>query len=126
MRSGWAKQRVAYQIKAMLEHAEISIDEIENIKESVMLTKSNKKIKQLNRVKTFLTHNWENEALPNDLVRLSDSICYLLKQLQTDISTLQTFLDKESECGRGTKTLNLSPYLIILQTIINQNPQKIK
>ena len=121
----WAKQRVAYQIKAMLEHAEISMDEIENIKESVMLTKSNKKIKQLNRVKTFLTHNWENEALPNDLVRLSDSICDLLKQLQTNISTLQTFLDKESDCGRGTKTLNLSPFLIILQTIINQNPQKI-
>ncbi len=121
----WAKQRIAYQIKAMLEHAEISIHEIEKIKESTMLAKMNKKIKELNTIKAFLTKNWDESALPKDLIRLSDSISILLKHLKIAPTELQKYLDIESGEGRGTKTVNLSPYFIIIQTIINQQSQKI-
>lgn len=121
----WAKRRVAYQIKAMLEHAEISIYEIEKIKESDMLAKLNKNIKQLNQIKEFLIKNWQQDTLPNDLVRLSESVHFLLKQLDVTLDELQVFLDAEFKEGRGTQTTNLSPYFIIVQTIINRNPQKV-
>ena len=122
----WAKRRIAYQIKAMLEHAEISIHEIEKIKESDMLEKMNKTIKELNETKTFLTKNWNADTLPVDLTRISESISGLLKQLKVSIAELQGILDEESNVGRGINTSNLSPYFIVIQTIINQNPQKIK
>ena len=50
----WRMQRIAYQIKAMLEHAEVSIHEIERIKESEILPKENKHIQNLNKIKEFL------------------------------------------------------------------------
>ena len=121
----WAKQRIAYQIKAMLEHAEISMDMIENIKESTMLAKSDKRTNRLDEVKKLITDHWEPEALPADLIRLSGSVYFLLDQLKINSQRLGEFLDKESHCGRGTKTLNLSPYFIIIQTIINQDPHKL-
>ena len=121
----WAKQRIAYQIKAVLEQAEISIDMIENIKQSAILSKSDKKTICLNKVKKFMTDNWESEALPKDLIRLADNVNSLLAELGITVTKLQKFLDEESQCGRGTKTLNLSPYFTIIQTIINQEPQKI-
>ncbi len=122
----WAKQRVAYQIKAMLEHAEISIHQIEKIKESVLLAKMTKKIKQLNQVKEFLMKNWQSESLPKNLIRLSESVSFLLEQLKLNSEDLQLLLDAESRENRGIHTSNLSPYFIIIQTIINQNPQKIR
>lgn len=121
----WAKRRIAYQIKAMLEHAEISIYEIEKIKDSDMLAKMNKKIKRLNQIKTFLTNNWNGDALPKDLITLSESVSNLLDQLAVSTEELQIFLNAESGMGRGIHTSNLSPFFIIIQTIINQKSQKI-
>jgi len=121
----WAKQRIAYQIKAMLEHAEISIHEIEKIKESDILAKMNKKIKQMNHIKEFLIKNWSEDKLPHDIIRISQNTFILLEQLKITTSELQICLDKEASSGRGTKTTDLSPYFIIIQTVINQAPQKI-
>lgn len=121
----WATQRVAYQIKAMLEHAEISIHEIDKIKESDMLAKMNKKIKQLNQIKKFITNNWQTDSLPQDLVRLSESVYSLLNLLKLNTDELQILLNSETSLGKGTQTSNLSPYFIIIQTIINQKPAKI-
>ena len=109
----------------MLEHAEISIHEIEKIKESEILSKKSDRTEELNKIKTFLTTNWPEEALTVDLVKLSSNISALLKQLKVSVLELQSLLNTESDLGRGVKTLNLSPYFIILQTIINQDPGKL-
>ena len=108
----------------MLEHAEISIDKIEKIKESTLISKSDKKTEQLNDAKKLIIDYWKPEDLPTDLIRLSTSVCLLLKQVNIDSARLRKLLDNESHRGRGVKTLNLSPYFIIMQTIINQDPQK--
>ena len=121
----WAEQRVAHQIKAMLEHAEISIQEIETIKKSDILAKENKKIKRLIHAKNFLTKNWSDETLPKDRIRLSKNVLDLLGCLNVTFEELQIHLNEETSEGRGVKTSNLSPYFIIIQTIINKNPQKI-
>ena len=122
----WPKRRIAYQTKAMLEQAEISIYEIDKIKKSNMLAKRDKKTTQLNKVKKFLTNNWSQDNLPNDLIRLSESVNFFLEQLKINTAKLQRLLNAESNDGRGTKTLNLSPYFIIVQTIINRDPELIR
>ena len=117
----WPKGRVAYQIKAMLEHAEVSIHEIENIKQSSMLKKENGETRRLNKIKTFLIKNWDGDRLPGNLIRLSKNIDCLLCNLNTHIDHIQESLNTESTIGRGASTLNLSPYLTIVQTIINRD-----
>ena len=122
----WRMQRVAYQIKAMLEHAEMSIHDIDKIKESDILPKKDKYINDLNTVKEFLKKNWTDEFLSKDIIRMSKNVSQLLEQLDVGIKELQELLDKETNSGYGRKTLNLSPYFIILQTVINRNSEKIK
>ena len=122
----WSKQRIAYQTKAMLEHAEISIYEIEKIKESKMLNKRNRKTEELKKIKKFLARNWKEDKLPVASNRLAENVDLLIKALGINIAKLQKLLNVESSSGKGTKTLNLSPYFIIVQTIINQDPKRIR
>ena len=118
----WPKRRVAYQLKAMLEHAEISIYEIEKIKTSSMINKHHKKIDRMNEIKDLLIKKWDEAQLPDDLTRLSGNVNMLLKKSRISVTFLEKILDAEFDVGRGAETLELSPYFTILQAIINQNP----
>jgi ppGpp synthetase/RelA/SpoT-type nucleotidyltranferase len=117
----WAKQRVAYQVKAILENAEVSIEKASSTKKLNGLPSNNPKVERQNEVKSFIRRNFEEEILPNDLVRLVDNIDYLLSSLNIDVEILEESLLKETSLGKGSKTVNLSPYLIIVQTVINQH-----
>jgi ppGpp synthetase/RelA/SpoT-type nucleotidyltranferase len=121
----WAKQRVAYQVKAMLENAEISIEKAYSIKKIPGLP-TNEKVELQKRVQKFLLEFWGVETLPKDLIRLVDNVIQLLKTLDISIDILENDLKEEAKEGRGNLVLNLSPYLSILQTIINCQTTKIK
>ena len=121
----WGKQRVAYQVKAMLENAEVSIEKASNIKRIAGIPLTNEKVEMQNQVKKFLLLYWTDEALPKDLIRLIDNIIQLLKMLDLSLGTLEEGLLEEIKEGRGNLTLNLSPYLIVLQTLINQQAVKV-
>ena len=120
----WAKQRIAYQVKAMLEHAELSIYEIDNVKNSELLNKSYKEFDHLNNITEFLKKHWPSETLPKDLIRLSRNVSDLLKLLNMNISTLDALLHKKS-LARNVTMSDLSPYLAIIQTIFDQSPRTI-
>lgn len=122
----WAKQRVAYQVKAMLENAEISIEKAHTIKKIVGLPITNEKIEYQKKVQKFLIDFWEMDMLPKDLIRLVDNIIQLLKNLDIPLEVLENDLKQEANHGRGNLILNLSPFLSILQTIINLQTDKIK
>ncbi len=122
----WTKQRVAYQIKAMLENAEISIARAEKLKKVRGLPNANIKVQTQNEIRDFILKNWSPESLPNDHLRLIDNIATFSKGVHINLIDLQELLDREKKLGRGTLTLNLTPYLIIVQSVINQAPHKIK
>lgn len=121
----WTKQRVAYQVKAMLENAEVSIQKASTLKKISSLPVSNEKVFQQNKIKKFILTHWSKERLPKDLIRLIDTINQLLKSLNIDLNVLEGYLLEETDQGRGKNILNLSPYLIIVQSLINQQPSKI-
>jgi ppGpp synthetase/RelA/SpoT-type nucleotidyltranferase len=122
----WTKKRVAYQIKAMLENAEITILKAGKIKKISGLPEQNNKLKELNEVKNFILKNWSSEQLPTDLIRLTENISLLMKIFNIKLDALSEILKKEFDIGRGVLTGHLSPYLVIVQSIIFQKPSAVK
>ncbi|MCP4150750.1 MAG: hypothetical protein GY757_23595 [bacterium] len=121
----WAKERIAFQIKAMLEHAEASILEAESLANSKSLKKKDKLTKKISKVITMLNELWPKAALPNDKKRLAVAINKLVDNVDIEVDALKIMLEKETSMERGTKTLNLSPYGIIIQTLFNRKEDKI-
>lgn len=118
----WAKQRVAYQIKAMLEQAEVAISGADALAQLPELKKNNYESQQLNNINNIIVKKFHSEALPSDIMRLSKSVSFLLKTFGIKEEELLRLIDKETEKGRGFKVTDMSPYGIILQTVINQQP----
>jgi ppGpp synthetase/RelA/SpoT-type nucleotidyltranferase len=122
----WSKERVAFQVKAMLEQAEISISGADALSKLPELSKDNYESKALNETKTFLIGIFPAESLPFDLLRLSTIVNDILKAFEMDLPLLKEIIDAETVLHRGVETLNLSPYGIIIQSIINQKPALIE
>lgn len=119
----WPKERVAYQVKAMLEQAEISISGVDGLSQLPELAKENRESKLLNDIKEFLIETFPADSLPFDLLRLSGIVGDVLKSFRIDLPQLRVMIDAETAANKGIKTLDLSPYGIIVQSIINQNPE---
>jgi ppGpp synthetase/RelA/SpoT-type nucleotidyltranferase len=120
----WGKERIAYQVKATLEHAEVSISGVESLCQLDELPKDNKQSKKVNSVIIIVNKNWSQDDLPHDRRRLAQNIISLFENLNIPLTELTTILNKETDAGRGVLLKNLSPYLIIAQSVINQYPEK--
>lgn len=122
----WSKERVAFQTKAMLEQAEVSISGVEYLSGLPELAKETEQSVLMNNIYYFLIEQFQPEALPADLQRLSNIVKNLLNYFKLDLPDLVRLLTKENELGRGVAVLNLSPYSIILQSIINQRKSAVE
>lgn len=122
----WAKERVAYQIKAMLEHAEMSISEVDKLAESSALNKCDSSTLKTNKIIKILDDIWESDDLPKDKKRLAETVQSLLDSIDLKPVELRTYLEKEMAEGRGARLLNLSPYAIIVQSLLNRIPEKME
>lgn len=114
----WASSRIAYQVKAMLENAELSIGQAKRLTESTMLAKVDKKYSDLKLLIAEIRNRWELEMLPKDLRRLAENIDSLIRILRLNVSDLWADVDEATKAGRGAKTLNLSPYGAVLAALI--------
>lgn len=122
----WAKTRVAFQIKAMLEQAELAISGAEHLASMPELAKEDKKTIELKNAYKFLTENFLPEQLPSDLMRLSQITVDLVKNFKVTFDDLDILLKDENKKGRGVNTLDLSPYSIIIVTIKNGDSAKFR
>ncbi len=118
----WAKERIAYQVKAMLEHAELSILEADKLSRSNSLNKKDSQSKNISKIIKFLEESWDNSMLPDNKKLLAENINNLIRNLSIDLSILKKVIEEETKLARGCKTLNLSPYGIIVQSLLNQKP----
>ena len=120
----WPKERIAYQIKAMLEHAEISIMEAEQLAQCTSLKKTDDISQRIGDIIKMVNDIWPSTALPRDTKRLAENIDQLLRSINMDIVQLLAIIKTETSLGRGTKTLNLSPYTTVVQSLLNQEQVK--
>ncbi len=120
----WAKERIAFQVKAMLEHAETSIQEAKSLAKSSSLNKTDKASMRISKIIALLNDLWIPASLPSDKKRLAENIDRLIDHVGIDLDTLRKILVKETKQGRGTQILNLSPYATVVQSLLNQEPSK--
>jgi len=121
----WAKERIAFQVKAMLEHAEISIQEARKLAKSSSLRKTDKLSVRISEIIKLLDDLWPPASLPSDKKRLAENIDKLISHVGIDLDGLHNILVQETKLGRGTQILNLSPYTTVVQSLLNQEPSKL-
>lgn len=112
----WPKERIAFQVKAMLEHAEVAITEAHQISESLSLAKQDKRTTNILSTITILKDFWPEDALPLDLKRLAENILTVLKIVELQPSQLLSILEAEKS-RVGILPRDLSPYAFLIQAI---------
>jgi|ERR1039458_898655 ppGpp synthetase/RelA/SpoT-type nucleotidyltranferase len=115
--ANWGKMRIAFQIKAMLEHAELSIQEAARLSECDALAKSDVKTTSLKTFITLMTDLWAKEDLPANVRGLAENVMRLAQLIRIDVADLRALLNEEQRQGRGPLTRDLTPYGIVLQTL---------
>ena len=111
----WGKQRIAYQVKAMLEHAEVSIQEARKLATSTVLAKMDRQTEMIKAGINLLKSHWDQDELPSDLRRLAENIIALLTLVGLDVSHLESILEAKRASRGGFHLANLSPYGTIVQ-----------
>lgn len=115
----WARFRVASQIRAMLEHAELSIERFESLATSNIIAKEYQEYRETHKIIFGLQSRFDPAALPKDLQRLAKAIKSVLDILGVTVEKCMECLDEDTRHGRGVNELNLSPYSIVLQSVFS-------
>lgn len=121
----WGKARLAYQIKAMLEHAEISIEQVDNIANASDLALIDPKTQKWKDILTWLHATWSRDLLPDNLIGLVQTIFDLVKFLRLQLVDIQYCIEKDTEVDLGARSINLSPYEAIVKSIINHKKKEL-
>lgn len=114
----WSKDRIAAHLKAMIEHAELSIQEAAALSDSEMLSKTDGPTRILVEIIGVLKAHWAREDLPGNIRGLAQAVQPILTALQMRSSDLNDLLNVEKVAGNGSFDLNLSPYGVIVQGLL--------
>lgn len=120
----WSKERIAYQIKAMLEHAEISIQEAENLATSAALAKEDRKTATVKKGIALVKSQWGPDELPKDVRRLAMNITSLTEALRLETERLAQVLNDGKAQRAGAHPSNLSPYSTVVQYLFDAEKDK--
>ncbi|MBB1644951.1 hypothetical protein [Sphingobacterium sp. UME9] len=116
-RINWAKERIAYHVKASLEQAELTIDSFEVLSANNTINKENAEVQRINEIIAYTEEIFVPERLPKDKRRLANNIDILLTNLNLNIKILRKIITQENLNGRGAAIQNLSPFQIIIKSI---------
>ncbi|RWX43802.1 hypothetical protein H206_02438 [Candidatus Electrothrix aarhusensis] len=124
----WGRERLAAQIKAVLDNADLSILEMESLSSSSFLDQKNESYEKMKAIVLFIRNEWEDSSdniMPSDLKRLAEVTAKILSASNLDIIRLKNAVKKETDEGRGKNTKNQSIYSILLQSLINQERKNV-
>jgi ppGpp synthetase/RelA/SpoT-type nucleotidyltranferase len=122
--ASWSKERIAYQVKAMLEHAEVSIEQAETLAKSTILKREDHTTSSIRKIVEVIKNYWDEGHLPDDVKRLATNTHTLLSQLKIKPRRLAKILDDERQACGGVLPSNLSPYSTIVQALFRQEKAK--
>lgn len=121
----WPKSRIAFEVKAMLEHAEVSIACADVLAADDSLAKTDKRTKLTRKTVQLYKEFWDNDMLPEDLNRLAESTNQLVRAVGISIDELRGLLTEAAGVEKGPKLLNLSPYASVVQTLVDAHEDKV-
>lgn len=117
----WAKLRVAYQIRAMLEHAELSIQQFEHLAGSDIIAKEHREYEEVGLLIDAFKLYWDASALPQDLQRLAQSVRSAASLLGASIDEVISYIKLDTDAGKGAKSFDLSPLGAVVQAVLNHH-----
>ena len=107
----WEASRIAYQIKAMLEHAETSITSVKAISQANQPQRSDQETLDQQEIVKWLQREWPS-GLPKDVIRLADCVRNLLRVLNLNIAELGTMLTEATNAGTEPASTSMTHMLI--------------
>lgn len=122
----WNKERISFQIKALLKNADMIIYEADKLAKSKILKDYQDDYTKLNKIKSFLLKYWEPHCLANNLKRECKTIETIMGCAQITLDELERIVKKYTDKGRGANLINLSPHGAIIQTLLDENHQEFK
>lgn len=116
--ASWPKERIAYQVKAMLEHAEVAIAEVNRLADSPAIAKENKFIFAIEKLILQIKQTWPEDNLPKDIKRLATIFWELLRTVDRDAAFIPKLIeDEKNRLGMTRVPANLSPYAFFVQAL---------
>ena len=109
----WSRSRVAAQIKAMLESAEMAMDSIDALEQSRMLPRDGSPESELNRILEVVTKHWHSTDLPDNRKRMTETLASLCKVLNLDAVALDSLLTRGKDDLQGHPD-GWSPYQCVV------------
>ena len=116
----WGTQRIAYQVKAVLEHAETSIQEARLLSRAPSLCKTTNQSRRTGEFVQVIRQTWDLRHLPGDVRRLAENVADLCKAISLGADELGAILEEETNDGRGASTRNLSPFAIVVDSLLRR------
>ena len=118
----WGASRVAFQVKAMLENAELSIGAAKQLTECELLDRADEQTRVLAATIAAIRDRWtEPASLPRNVQRLAQNILDLAFRLRLELDAVWQIVDAATGRGRGAKLLDLSPYGAIIDALVSAN-----
>ena len=122
----WSKERIAFQIKAALEQAEVTISGVNGLISLPEIKKDTRETIEEKQILKFYTDFFAKDDLPQDVVRLCRNTKAFLRAVGLSVMEIRDIFVQENKQGRGTGLKNLSPYLLVIQSVINQKKNVIE
>lgn len=117
----WAKERLVYQMRALLVHADMVLADTESLSKNPLLSKSYDVYVELNEITEWIIQNWEEADCPQNMKRLSETIQKLCKDYNVSFGDLKNMITTyRTEHGSFR---NLSIYSSILQALFDTQNQ---
>ncbi|MGV9007957.1 MAG: hypothetical protein ACOH1H_14605 [Brevundimonas sp.] len=108
----WARERIAFQVRAMLEHAEITIQQADQLATADQLAREDKETRELKALMAVLD-TWPAEQLPSDRRRLSQNVRTMLRLANIPVDAFAGWL-----ADAGDLPLNVGPYQRAVQIVL--------
>ena len=119
----WGRERVAHQIKAMLEHAEIAVENMATLDASSSMPTSISAYQEVNDFIKIVKRNWPPDQLPFDLKRLAQSVLPAFRNIAGLASgDIETLLDNGKARYGGSHNVDWSPYRTLITYLAEERP----
>lgn len=112
----WSKERLAYQLKAILDHADIIISQTTDISKYVISDFEFESHSHINSITEWILSEWGENSCPSNMKRLSETVNNICKYYKIQIDDLKSIV-KQFRTTTGT-TEDLSIYSTILKSLI--------
>lgn len=124
-RFSWARSRVAAQIKAILESAEMTIDSIDALENSPVLPREGSPESELNLLLEVVTDHWNRNDLPENLKRLTETLSDLCTAFSLDAQELDQMLVR-GRVELGGHPDGWSPYQCVVDYYSRYEAEKLR